>query len=267
MRAAEIDHRLDREEHAGLEHDALAGAADVDDVRLVMEQAAEAVAAEIAHHAHVLGLDEGLDGVTDVAGGGARLDNGNAAHHRLVRHLDQPLGPPGDLADRVHAARIAVPAVEDQRDIDVDDVAFLHRLVVGDAVADDVVERGTGRLAVAAIHQRRRQGAVVHGEVVNELVDGRRRHAGLDVLGQHIEAAGGQLAGLAHAVEGCGTVDLDLAGFTEGRQGGVDVGHHGRNVRIGPEGGKFEPSSGAAAPECQPNRRFYRPIHPRYGRG
>ena len=47
----------------GPQHDALAGAADVDDVGLVVEQPAEAVAAEIAHHAHVLGLDVGLDGV------------------------------------------------------------------------------------------------------------------------------------------------------------------------------------------------------------
>jgi hypothetical protein len=31
------------------------------------------MAAEIAHHAHVLRLDEALDGVADVAGGGAGL--------------------------------------------------------------------------------------------------------------------------------------------------------------------------------------------------
>ena len=55
--AAEIDHRLDGEEHAGLEHDAFAGPADMHDIRLVVEQPAEAMAAEIAHHAHVLGFD------------------------------------------------------------------------------------------------------------------------------------------------------------------------------------------------------------------
>src|SRR3954468_5003442 len=71
VRTAEIDHRLDGEEHAGLEHDALASAADMDDVGLVVEQPAKAMAAEIAHHAHVLRLDIGLDGGADVAGGGA----------------------------------------------------------------------------------------------------------------------------------------------------------------------------------------------------
>ena len=35
--ATEIDHRLDREEHAGLEHDAFARPTDVHDVRFVMK--------------------------------------------------------------------------------------------------------------------------------------------------------------------------------------------------------------------------------------
>ena len=50
-------------------------------------------------------------------------------------------------ADRIHAAGIAVPAVEDVGHVDIDDVAFAQRLVVGNAVADDVVDRGAGRLA------------------------------------------------------------------------------------------------------------------------
>ncbi len=99
VRAAEIDHRLDREEHAGPQHDAFARPADVHDVGLVVEQAAEAVAAEVAHHAHVLGLDIGLDGGADVAGGRARPDRRDAAHHRLVGDLDQPLGAARDRAD------------------------------------------------------------------------------------------------------------------------------------------------------------------------
>src|SRR5665811_1985923 len=230
MRAAEIDHRLYREEHARLEHDAFARPADMHDVRLVMEKPAETVAAKVAHHAHVLGFHVTLDGGADVAGGRARPDGGDAAHHRLVRHLDQPLGAAGDLTDGVHAAGIAVPAVEDQRHVDIDDVAFLHGLVGRNAVADHVIERGTGRFLVAAIHQRGRQGAVIHRIVEYQPVDFFGRHAQYDMLGQHVEAGGHQLAGLAHALEGGGPVNLDLAGFAEGRDGGVDIGH-GPNVR------------------------------------
>ena len=47
---------------------------------------------------------------------------------RLVGDVDQPLGPARDVADRVHAAGVAVPAVDDQRHVDVDDVALAQRL-------------------------------------------------------------------------------------------------------------------------------------------
>src|ERR1700686_2594208 len=65
MRLAEIDHRLDGEEHAGFQRHAFAGPADMNDVRLIVEHAAEAMAAEIAHHAHALRLDEALNGMAD----------------------------------------------------------------------------------------------------------------------------------------------------------------------------------------------------------
>ena len=235
MRAAEIDHRLHREEHARLEHDAFTLPADMHDVGLVMEQPAETVAAKVAHHAHVLGFHVRLDGGADVAGGRARPDGGDAAHHRLMGHLDQPLGAAGDRPDGVHAAGIAVPAVQDQRHVDIDDVAFLHRLVGRNAVADHVIERGAGGFLVAAIHQRGRQRPVIHRIREHQLVDFFGRHARRDVLGQHVEASGHELAGLAHALEGGGAVDLDLAGLAQGGDGGVDVGH-GANVRAGAAG-------------------------------
>src|SRR5207253_4542804 len=123
MRLAEIDHRLDGEEHAGLQHHAFAGPADMDDVRLVVEHATQPVAAEIAHHAHALRLDKTLDGVADIAGGGAGLHGSDAAHHGFIGHFDQPLGLARDRADHIHAAGIAVPAVDDEGDVDIDDVA------------------------------------------------------------------------------------------------------------------------------------------------
>ena len=65
--AADVDHRLDGEEHAGLELGAGAGAAGVDHFGAVVEQPAEAVAAEIADDAVAVGLGVALDGVGDVA--------------------------------------------------------------------------------------------------------------------------------------------------------------------------------------------------------
>jgi len=99
---------------------------------------------------------------------------------------------------------------------------------------------------------------------------------------EHVEAAGGQLPGLAHAVEGGGAVDLDLAGFAERRQGGVDVGH-GRNLGIGARGSKLGTRNPSCPALCQAStsflsfdkqgadgrdkpmtKKFYRPVHPRY---
>src|SRR5215472_6464251 len=123
MGTAEIDHRLDREQHAGPKYHALAVATDMDDVGLVMEQAAQPMTAEIADHAHMLGFDEGLDGGPDVACGAAGPDRRNSAHHSLVGDVDEPLCAARNFADRVHAARIAMPAVHDQRHVHVDDIA------------------------------------------------------------------------------------------------------------------------------------------------
>ena len=92
----------------------------------------------------------------------------------------------------------------------------LQRLVVRNAVADDVVDRGAGGFGVAAIVERRGQGAVVHAEFEDEAVDRLGGHAGRDDAGQLVEAARGQLAGLAHAGEGFLAVEPDLAGVARG---------------------------------------------------
>ena len=252
MRAAEIDHRLDREEHARPQYRAFARAPDMDDVGLVMEQAAEAMAAEIAHHAHVLRFDVSLDRRADIAGGAARLDRGDAAHHRIVSDFDQAFGAARDFADRVHAAGIAVPAIEDHGDVDIDDVAFAQRLLVRDAVADDVIDRGAGGFAVAAIHQGRGQRAVVHRVVEHQPVDFLGRHAGRDFGRQHVEAFGHELSGPAHSCEGLGIVQLDLAGLARRRERGIDE-THGKtgcrrglplNVRQAARGASVEAQSG-----------------------
>jgi hypothetical protein len=150
---------------------------------------------------------------------------GFTAHHGLIGDLDQPLGLAGDRADHIHAAGIAVPAVDDEGDVDIDDVAFLQRAVARHAVADHVIDRGAGRVAVAAIHQRRRIGAVAEGEVADEFVDLRGRNARLDDIGEVVEAFCDQRPRLAHAGESARAMQLDLAGFSQGGVGRFDIAH------------------------------------------
>ena len=104
-------------------------------------------------------------------------------------------------------------------------------LSFGNAVADDVVDRGAGRLVIAAVHQRRGQRAVVHREFEHEAVDLLGGHARLHLVGQHVEAFGGELAGLAHARECLRAVELDLPGLAQRREGRIDV-VHGEKVRF-----------------------------------
>src|SRR5262249_10524655 len=111
---AEIDHRLDGKQHAWLEREPFARLAVMQDVGPVMEHTAEPMAAEVAHHAATLAFSVGLDGCADISGGGAGLDGSDAPHERVVGDLEQPLCRARDLADAIHAARIAVPAIDDE---------------------------------------------------------------------------------------------------------------------------------------------------------
>src|SRR5205085_11818593 len=109
---AKVDHRLDREEHAGPELGPRSGAAGVDDFRAVVEHAPYAMAAEIPHHTVSVGFGMALDGVGDVAEMIAGPGLLQAEHQAFVGDVDELAGAERNVADEVHAARIAVPAID-----------------------------------------------------------------------------------------------------------------------------------------------------------
>jgi hypothetical protein len=226
MRFAEIDHWLDGEDHAFADFRPFVRAAVMQDVRRVVEQASDAMAAEIAHHRATLRFRIGLDRRADCAGAHAGLHRRDAAQQAFIGHFHQPLGGALDLADRIHAARIAMPSVQHIGHVDIDDIAFAQRLRIRNAVADDVVDRGADGFGIAAIIQRCRQRAVVGAEFEDETIDGVGRDARLDDCGEFIEAARRQLARLAHPVEVLRGIEADDAGILEGGGGCVDIGDH-----------------------------------------
>ena len=186
-----------------------AGLAVVQHVRRVVEDAPDAVAAEVAYHGAALALGVALDRVADIAEPRAGPDLGDAAHHGLVGDVDEPARLHARRARVEHAARVAVPAVEDHGHVDVHDVALLQPLVAGDAVADDVIDRGADGLGVAAIAERRRHCAAIDDVVVAEGIEGLGGDAGLDQRRQRVEHLGREPAGLAHRRERVRTVGLD----------------------------------------------------------
>jgi hypothetical protein len=173
---------------------------------VLVEVAADAVAAEFAHHRKAVLLGELLDRPADVAQVDAGFHPGDAVPHGVIGQRHQPLGGDRDLADHEHAAGVAVPAVLDHGDVDVDDVALFQRLFVGDAVAHHVVDRSAqrgrvGRVARRLVAQRGRDRALVLHAFRRQPVDLPGRDARLDVRGQVIQHFGRETAGRSHALD------------------------------------------------------------------
>ena len=119
---------------------------------------------------------------------------------------------------------VAVPAVEDDGDVDIGDVAFAQNAVAGDAVADHVILRDADRAGIALVEQAGGQGAVIEGEFPGQPVELVGDHARNHVRDQHVQALGRQPASAPHALEGLRVVDLDplrTTGVGAGEDGGV----------------------------------------------
>src|SRR5262249_8398876 len=155
------------------------------------------VTAELAYHREPVTLGKALDRGTDVAQMRTRPHRANSAPHRLVGDLAKPLGLDRRRANAEHATRIAVIAVLDHRDVDVDDVAVLEPLVAGYAVTNNVVDRGADRRRIRLVPRRR---VVQRGGddaldidlmVVSDAVELAGGNAGFNVRREVIEQLGG----------------------------------------------------------------------------
>src|SRR5450756_1942375 len=86
---------------------------------------------------------------------GARFDLFDAQPHAFVRGFAEAARLDGGFADIKHATGVAVVAVLDHRDVNIDDVAVLQLLVSGNAVTDLVVDRGADGLGLGLVAWRR----------------------------------------------------------------------------------------------------------------
>ena len=171
-----------------------------------------------------------LDGVGNVAEviAGARLLE--PEHQAFVGDVDQLPRFQRDVADQIHAARVAVPAVDDRGHVDVDDIAVLQRLLARNAVADDMIDRDAAALGIAAIAQGCGGGASLDRHLVDDVVEILGGHAGDDVGHQRVENFRGQPTGPAHARKTLGAVQLDhaVAGLDPVVAGDGDILSHQR---------------------------------------
>ena len=200
MGFAGVDHRLDGEHHAFLQLQAGAGLAVMQHLRIFVEHLADTVPAVLAHHGEALGLRQFLDGVADIAQAHAGPHHLDAGQHALAGGVHQPLGQHRGLAHVVHLAGVAVPAVLDDGDVDIKDVAlFEHLFLVGNPVADHIIHRCAYRLREAPVAQAGGDGVLlVDDVVVADAVQFLGGDPGLDVLADHFQNFGGQAARFAH---------------------------------------------------------------------
>ena len=129
MRLADVDHWLDCENHAGLQQRPGAGPSCMDDFRRVVEQTTQTMPTKFADYAVTVALGMRLDGVANVADAVTGLCRLDAQHQAFIGYIDQTPRLYRHIADKEHAAGVAVPTIEHRRDIDVDDVAVLQFLV------------------------------------------------------------------------------------------------------------------------------------------
>ena len=173
-----------------------------------MEGLADAVSGVVAHHAVVETLRVGLNDATDDVDFAARADGLDAAHHRVLRALDEQMGFFVDSADLEHRAGVAMHAVLVGGDVDVDDVAVFERAVVRNAVADDLIDGGADGLGEAHVAQARRVGVVRDEEFVADAVEFLGGDTGCDGRADGLDGARCDSSGLADLRDSLGALDL-----------------------------------------------------------
>jgi hypothetical protein len=116
----------------------------------------------------------------------------------------------------VHVAgqerRVGVPvhAADVGGDVNVDDVPVVDQRVVGDPVADDLVQRGAQRLRVTAVAERAGVGTVADQEVMADLVQVVGRDARGHRRSDRLQGLRGEPAGDPHTGNDLGRLDVRL---------------------------------------------------------
>ena len=185
------NHRLDGNDHAGLEAHAPPLLSIVRNVGVLVHHAANAMTHIVTKHAVTVRLGEGLNDVTnipDMVTGNSLLDGSLKA---IARDLAQGLGLGRGCADKKRPSVIADPTVNDSSRIDGDDIAIAQDHVgVGNTVDHGIIDRCANGPREPAVTLKGR-GAAMHADnLLRELIElkGRntRAHHGSNVAERHL---------------------------------------------------------------------------------
>ena len=178
-----------------------------------------------------------LDGSGNVAQAVAGLRVLNADHQAFVRDVDEAASLQRHVPHQIHATGIAVPAVYDRGDVDVDDVAVLEGTIRRNSMAHDMVDRGAAALRIAAIVQRCRNASLTQHMFAHDVVELACGDTGHDMRNECVEDLGGKPPGPAHAFEPFGSVQLDdaIARLDAVVDSDGDIFGHAVHIGAGPE--------------------------------
>jgi len=203
---ARIDHGLNGEGHPFFQDLQGTGSAVVKHLGLFVKLQANAVPTKLPHHSKPVALSKFLNGVANVAQVHTGFDLHNPVPHGLIGQLAKSFGCNGGLTQQEHATGITMPSVLDHGDVDVDNVAFFKRLVIGNAVTDLVVDGGANLFGIRGVPTRcvvkgRGNGALNLGDVVvRELVELVGRDAWDHVGRQVVQDLRGEPSSHPHAL-------------------------------------------------------------------
>jgi hypothetical protein len=102
------------------------------------------------------------------------------------------------VSDQESLGLIAMPAIDDRSDIDIDDIAILEDVIARDPMADHIVDACATAFAVAQVPQGRRGMLVGNRVFVDELIDPFGRDARLDEIPKVVHQLGVESAGRTH---------------------------------------------------------------------
>ena len=177
-----------------------------------MQLTAGAVAHELPHHRETGVLAVGLDSLADVANAVARNGLLDALIKRRLGHIHQALCFEIDFAHRIGAGIVAVEAVDLGAGVNADDVARANDLVVRrDTMNNGIVQADAGRARKAIQTLEIGGAAVLHDEVVDQLVQLPSGHACFDVLSAVLQGSCAQGVCPAHTVQLFCIFDLNHA--------------------------------------------------------
>ena len=183
-------------------------------LRIFVKIASDAMAAKFLDHRQVMGFGVALNRVANVPEGGPRFYLQDPEVKRFLTQFAESACPDGNIAYQEHLAGVAMVAIFDDGDIDIDDVAGLEFFGARYPMTYGVVDGGADRFGEAPIIQGGRDRMLnVDDVVMTDAVQFFGRDPGDHVGLDHFENFGGQASCNSEFVDFFCGLDADAHGF------------------------------------------------------